>query len=138
MEREIGDPGSCLLLCSVLMAMEEEEGSPSSSEEEEEEKEDVALDSDMEQVCGRNLAPFCPRRPTPRHRRNPQLFTPPNPVLGRSSHPGWLFHSSKLPSFLPEFIPLPAQVPCGPFQTNLPQPLSTKRPGPAPDWFDLP
>lgn len=34
----------------VLMAMEEEEGSPSSSEEEEEEKEDVALDSGMEQA----------------------------------------------------------------------------------------
>lgn len=58
MEREIGDPGSCLLLCSVLMAMEkEEEGNLSSSEEEEEDKEDVALDSDMEQVSGRNLAP---------------------------------------------------------------------------------
>ena len=40
------------------MAMEKEEGggSPSSSEEEEEEEEDVPLDSDMEQVSGRNLA----------------------------------------------------------------------------------
>lgn len=50
-------PRSCLL-CSVLMALEkEEEESPSSSEEEEEEEvPDVALDSDMEQVSGRNLA----------------------------------------------------------------------------------
>lgn len=51
-----GDFKPCLLLCSVLMAMEkEEEGRPSSSDEEEEEEEDVALDLDMEQVSGRSL-----------------------------------------------------------------------------------
>lgn len=49
-EREIGDPRSRVLLCSVLMDMEKEEENPSSSEEEEEEEEDVPLDSDMEQV----------------------------------------------------------------------------------------
>lgn len=56
MEGGCGDFKPCLLLCSVLMAMEkEEEGRPSSSEEEEEEEEDVALDSAMEQVSGRSL-----------------------------------------------------------------------------------
>lgn len=47
------------------MAMEEEGGNPSSSEEEEEE-EDVALDSDMEQVSGRNVAIYSAHAiPTP-------------------------------------------------------------------------
>lgn len=57
-KKRLWGPRSRLLLCSVLRALEkDEEEIPSSSEEEEEEEvPDVALDSDMEQVSGRNLA----------------------------------------------------------------------------------
>lgn len=88
MEREMGDPRSCLLLCSVLMDMEEEEN-PSSSEEEQEEEEDVALDLDMEQVSGRNLATYSahtnPHPPPPQG--NPQLVHASEPCSWKVSTP---------------------------------------------------
>lgn len=70
------------------MDMEKEEENPSSSEEEEEEEEDVPLDSDMEQVSGRNLATYSAHAiPPPATGETHSLFTPLNPVLGRSSPP---------------------------------------------------
>ena len=65
--------------CSVLEAMEMGEERSSSSEEETEEEEDVPLDSDMEQVSGKNLATYSAQASThplntrlPSPRRNPQ------------------------------------------------------------------
>lgn len=93
-----GDPRPCLLLHSVLMAMEKEEegGSPSSSEEEEEEEEgeeDVALNSDMEEVSGRNLAIYSAQART-------QPLNTPHPATGETC--SWLPSRSPALGRLPQ------------------------------------
>ena len=102
---------------SVLEAMEKgEEESSSSSEEETEEEEDVPLDSDMEQVSGKNLATYSAQASThplntrlPSPRRNPQHPASSEPkCLQMPSHLARLFHVSKPQPFLSELTPLPA------------------------------
>ena len=82
--------------CSVLEAMEKgEEESSSSSEEETEEEEDVPLDSDMEQVSGKNLATYSAQACT--HPLNTRFPSPRrNPQHPASSEPKYLQMCSRL------------------------------------------
>ncbi|KFO28650.1 NEDD9-interacting protein with calponin homology and LIM domains [Fukomys damarensis] len=102
----------------VLEAMEEEK-SPSSSEEEEEEEEDEPLESDLEQVTGRNLAtymavasiyPSGTARPHCRRNFSPHLplrkFSPSLTFMPLSLHLAYQSTSS-LDSFLPLQTGLP-------------------------------
>ena len=82
--------------CSVLEAMEKgEEESSSSSEEETEDEEDVPLDSDMEQVSGKNLATYSAQAST--HPLNTRFPSPRrNPQHPASSEPKYLQMCSRL------------------------------------------